>query len=112
MENNNDFDGWDFELEQIPVDPPSIPEPLERCPDCDWEGKSLTRHRKHCPASAPPPSPKGEMALDLYELKICWEALSRVLRQLTKNRSLDWKRGAAPVKEKLEHYLKKKNVIQ
>jgi len=109
-EHNNDLDGWDFELEEVPVDPPAVPEPMEHCPECGWEGKSLARHRKYCPATTLPP--KGGLEMDLYELKICWEALSRVLRQLTKNRSLDWKRGAAPVKEKLEHYLKKKNVIQ
>ena len=65
------------------------------------------------PRKVPRSNKKQENDLELtdLELKTCWEGLSRVLRQLSKNRSMDWKRGATPVKEKLEEYLKKKGVI-
>jgi hypothetical protein len=50
------------------------------------------------------------------DYKIAWEALSRVIRQLSsgggKKRSPDWKRGAIPVRDKLEKYLKNKGIIK
>lgn len=50
--------------------------------------------------------------LNDLDIKTCWESLQRSIRQLSgKNRSPDWKRGAIPVKDKLEKYLKEMNII-
>jgi len=52
-EMDDEFSGWDFDLEE----PEEIKEPkfkppkeviLETCPYCGWEGKSLSRHLPYC----------------------------------------------------------------
>ena len=56
--------------------------------------------------------PEPASLLSDGELKVAWEALSRVIKQLSgKTRSYDWKRGAIPVKIKIEEYLKKRKII-
>ena len=58
------------------------------------------------------PEPASLLLSDL-EFKVAWEGLSRVIKQLSgKTRSFDWKRGAIPVKNKIEEYLKKKKIIE
>lgn len=54
---------------------------------------------------------KGFLLSNL-QIRTVWEALLRVERQLSGNRSKNFKRTVIPLREKLESYLKKNKIIK